>query len=264
MPSALSFVEAGDHAQPKLSELDIPIVKRERAPVGLSRGELLVDTYLSLKSAAQSVYFSNDPKAAYSTIRENLNRLRSAADPVLEKEIDALARIEISLARSAGYLGEASTENHTAPVYGVWAAFTSRNPDIKTDYLFYFSGDSLLLVAPVSKSRHSLPSVYSGCDSAIPEGSKGSISFLAKKQTKSIMNDDNGMLKMAVGSASLWNHLRSVHYSIEDDIMKMTLRFDRIEDDRMLVLQRLDSGEDSFENTEPDPAESITGLPEKS
>lgn len=46
--------------------------------------------------------------------------------------------------------------------------------------------------------------------------------------------------------------------------MKMTLRFDRIEDDRMLVLQRLDSGEDSFENTEPDPAESITGLPEKS
>ena len=46
--------------------------------------------------------------------------------------------------------------------------------------------------------------------------------------------------------------------------MRMTLRFDRLEDDRMLVLQRLDSGEDSYDNTGSDPADSVTGLPVKS
>ncbi len=101
----LSYLEAGA-VEPKVSQLELPLVNGRDASLGLVRGRLLVSEFLGLKAAMTAYHTENDQEKAYGLLRDVHDLFRGNSDTTLSKERSLVAGLYDEMAALSGH-GEA-------------------------------------------------------------------------------------------------------------------------------------------------------------
>ncbi len=127
----LQYKEAGSK-RPTRQAFDFKIRSRNNASLGLSRGENLINQYLSLKAATEAHHTRNDQESAYQKLRQLSSQLRGAGDPELDKEIELVTQLQNKLALMSGHRGEPLMRGiFSSPLTGNWLADPDDNESIE-------------------------------------------------------------------------------------------------------------------------------------
>lgn len=100
------------------AEADFLVTPAGAAPVGLTRGALLVEEVTVLKQATALHHQQNDQEGAWRLVAGLSARLGADPDPALDPERELVAALEQTLARLSGHRGEPSTARRD-PVTGL-------------------------------------------------------------------------------------------------------------------------------------------------
>ena len=114
--------------------------------VGLSRGAMLVDEYLTLKKAASVHLFDNDQETAFRLVSGLLKRFSAAKDATLAPELKLIADVHGTLALLSGHVGEmqpAAGARKVSPLVGVWRA----QGDAPADYLVVWASGVIDIIS---------------------------------------------------------------------------------------------------------------------
>lgn len=124
---------------------DMRLSKRKSASIGLTRGENLINEYLSLKEATKAHYEENNQEGAYQILRQLSARLRSANDDTLTDEIEFVSNLEYQLAYLSGHQGESVSQGtDDSPLYGSWVAHPEDNPKLDDSLLMRISPNRII------------------------------------------------------------------------------------------------------------------------
>ena len=112
---AYTGVEGGAHT----SDSALAVVDAAKAPLGLSRGCVLVDEVTVLKQATALFHEKNDQEGAYQLVHAIASILRQTADPDMAAERKFTSELENQLAKRSGHAGEPTAQRSIHPVTGM-------------------------------------------------------------------------------------------------------------------------------------------------
>ncbi len=95
------------------------LVDPANVPLGLARGHLLVDEATTLKRATMLHHRENDQPGAYRLVHALGERLRASGDPGLKDEITLVDALDATLAKRAGFEGEARFRHEPHEISGL-------------------------------------------------------------------------------------------------------------------------------------------------
>lgn len=111
------------------------LVPERHAQLGLTRGRLLVDEFLTLRQAASAHLFENDQETAWRLVHDLRSRLARNSDRSLDPERELVRNLHNTFAFLAGRTSEIDQDNESnakSPLVGTWRS-QSKNGD--TQYL---------------------------------------------------------------------------------------------------------------------------------
>lgn len=111
------------------------LVSERRAQLGLTRGRLLVDEFLTLRRAASAHLFDNDQETAWRLLHDLRSRLAKNHDKSLSPERELVRNLHNTFAFLAGRTSEidqADENNSRSPLIGTWRSKTKNG---ETQYL---------------------------------------------------------------------------------------------------------------------------------
>lgn len=127
----LSYREQGSKRLTSQS-FEFRLVDRSGASLGLTRGENLINQYLSLRAASEAHHNRNDQETAYEILRELSSLLKSSGDSDLEAEIELVSQLENKLALLSGRQGEPLMKGlFSSGLVGSWLATPEDNESLK-------------------------------------------------------------------------------------------------------------------------------------
>ncbi|MDX2111280.1 MAG: VWA domain-containing protein [Verrucomicrobiota bacterium] len=126
----LEYVTAEQNKTERQS-VEFVTLSREKMGTGLSRGEFLIDEYLTLKEATSAHYLRNDQEAAWQLVTALMNRAMQNRDSSLAKERDLITYTEQAFALLSGHQGESAhavrsdasrgkEKSALSPLCGIW------------------------------------------------------------------------------------------------------------------------------------------------
>lgn len=154
------------------------LVSPTPAQVGLPRGVILVDEYLTLKKIAQLHHLENDQESAYQLAKGLLARLRSVRDTTLSRECELVGDIHCTLALQAGHMGEVQlgeNDQGASPLVGIWRRINGSDlPDTEEFVIIWASG----VIEPLVMQTNA--QVFERCasitlDGPLPTGRRGNL-----------------------------------------------------------------------------------------
>jgi Ca-activated chloride channel family protein len=102
----LSYLEVGAEVA-KTAKLELPLVSKRTASLGLTRGRLLVSEYLALKGAMTAHLTENNQEKAYTQLGELHQLLATDSDKTLADERKLVGSLYTSMAKLSGHGGRA-------------------------------------------------------------------------------------------------------------------------------------------------------------
>jgi Ca-activated chloride channel family protein len=149
--------------------------------LGLSRGAMLVDEYLTLKKAASVHLFDNDQERAFRLVNGLLARLGAADDAALAPELKLVADVHGTLALLSGHVGEmqpAAGAKRVSPLVGVWRGCAGGRADAGVgsgDYLVVWANGVIDFITSDERAQSAERSETLVLDGKVPRRARGTL-----------------------------------------------------------------------------------------
>lgn len=239
-------------------------VDRQDASLGLQRGELLINEYISLKKATAAHHLDNDQESAYQIMSTLANLLRSAGDPALDAERELVEQLEARLALLSGHSSEYSaTGDAESSLAGLWIAHPNDNASLHDTLLIQFKSGALLQQSWIDDDGSIYPESFAVATAPFPSSRRGQLSFHSYDQfhtLKPTLHDDAAKLAETL---DYYGDLAAMSFRIKGDKLFLTSRDSSGQNASKLLLHRYRGIAPTARAIEPVEVEFITGLPKR-
>ncbi len=256
--TSIGYKSAGTETEHR-QRFDFRAGAREEASLGLTRGELLINQYVSLKKATTAHRVDNDQTEAYRIVQSLSYLLEHANDPELDAEQEMVARLERELAFLSGMGDELSSRR--SPLSGTWIAHQGENPDIGQDLLIQFVDEQAILLSELEYDGEIVPLDFLVSKAPFDSGRRGKLGLMSKREFDSERSQIAGLPADLEETFSFLDDFEKINYRLRGKALVLHAEKRGGEDTSKLVLRRYKGPKENKELLSASEIEPISGLP---